>query len=143
MFKSNTRLKFTSYLLTSLFFLALLMTSSAPSRGQGKNGGKKAPEKAANNRASDEETGLIMSPDHKSATLKSGFKAEKIADHQAVIKRATGLASPVKVVVDCLCNGGDGLCLIVTGENLPTLSCRKSSCDQNCNLQVTIKPIKR
>jgi hypothetical protein len=85
MFKRHGAPTFSSVAMIALASLALLMTPSASMWGQSKKEAKKAPEKAANSSPSDEETGLVMSPDHKSATLKSGFKAEKITDHQAVL----------------------------------------------------------
>lgn len=110
MFARNALPKFPRLFLIGLALLALLMTSSASIWGQSKKEAKKAPSKAVGASASDQETGLSLSSDRKSITIKPGFFAEQISEHQAIIKRrrVDGSTPRITVLAECYCFKSSG-----------------------------------
>jgi len=152
MFARNALQKFPRLFLVGLAFLSLLMSSSASSWGQGKNGGKKASEKTANTQASEQGTVLIISPDHKSAKLKPGSTAKRIGRNEVLV---TGVLNGkiVKKTVSCNCTKFEdprrpgGVCEVRGGDPQRgegfDFTCTASGGCANCDLHLDNVPIKQ
>jgi|SRR5262245_37539424 len=131
------------YLIIITMVISLLTLSTAPQArtpAQDKKGAKKTPSKTADKNTSEQETGIVINPDGKSATVKKNFVAEKTASNRALVRNVGVRRVDIgPLEVKCNCSEGRGGCEISVFGN--GITCQRTGDCEKCSLVTS--PVKQ
>ena len=116
--------------------LTLFIVPAPRAKTQGKDGAKQNPAKNAGKKDSTGESGVIISSDRKTARVKSGFVAKKIAVNKVIISRTDSprFGDLQEITCSCVETKGSGAADCDAATNGLQIECVTSGACKSCKL---------